>query len=109
VNAGSTASFLVARSSEDGVAILQPRGELDMATGPTLYDVICAVEKEANGDIVLDLARVSFIDASGIHAIARAHRTCVYNGKRLVVRGAAPFARKVFTLTGTDHILGADG
>jgi anti-sigma B factor antagonist len=77
------------------------RGELDLSTAPALADAL----REANSEIVVDLAALEFIDASGLHVFAGAEVRAERHGDRLVVINASPLAQRMFRVTGLDHLL----
>ena len=75
--------FAVEVQRRDHVTVVQPRGELDMATVETLrtaLDVAIAETLraldgfETGARLVLDLRRLSFIDSTGLHLAGRARR-----------------------------------
>jgi anti-anti-sigma factor len=72
-------------------------GELDLSTAPELDRALSA----ADGDIVIDLRGVEFIDSSGIHALLRACRA----RPRLRVENPTPAARRVLDLVGVTKLL----
>jgi anti-sigma B factor antagonist len=47
------------------------RGELDMATAPTLLAAVGPVLQDPAQDVVLDVRRLSFVDSTGISALIR--------------------------------------
>jgi anti-sigma B factor antagonist len=104
----ASGSFLISSELRDGVAILQPRGDLDMATAPILEEAINDAERDLDADIVVDLRQVPFLDVSGLHPLVQAHRRFSENGRGLRVRGVSQFTRKVFELTGAGHVLESD-
>ncbi len=79
-------------------------GELDISTAPTLMRTLRAAGERARR-VLLDLRELTFIDASGIHAIVRASRQFSGLGSRLaVVRGSGAVER-MFVLTGAGEQL----
>lgn len=51
--------------------------------------------------VVLDLDGLTYVDSTG----ARAARVIEQRFERVVIRNAPPMARRVFELTGLDHLL----
>jgi anti-sigma B factor antagonist len=73
---GVTQGLIVADESHGGVATIRLEGDVDMAT---IAPVRAALDRVLAGHcdrIVLDLRAVTFLDSSGINAIARAHARC---------------------------------
>jgi anti-sigma B factor antagonist len=82
------------------------RGELDLASGQDLKDVV-EVLLAANGvRIDIDLAGVTFIDTAGWEAVAVARRLVTdTGGVSNVVAGSAVVTRFVDLIDGLDHLL----
>ena len=77
-------------------------GELDLSTSEQLYDALKRAGEYGSGPVVLELQELTFIDASGLGAIARANHDL---GERFSVASASPFVRRVLAITGLDHEL----
>lgn len=77
--------------------LLEVIGELDVATAPvlttTVRDAGCPL-------VVLDLRRLQFMDAAGVHAILDAGDRARRDGRRLVVVPASPRVHAILELTG---------
>ena len=77
-------------------------GELDVATAPSLADVLN--QAPASAPIILDLAGVTFMDCTGLHPILNAHRDAAARGTPLLLVPTTAITR-LLRLTGTQHIL----
>jgi anti-anti-sigma factor len=99
------APFSVHVTSEDGVAWLALRGELDMSVTDLLTESITTFEEDGLASIVLDLRDLTFVDSSGLHAILDAWRRAEANGHQLRVVGVSQAARRVFEVTGTKFLI----
>lgn len=71
-------------------------GELDLATVGLLVAALETLPADAD---VLDLAELTFMDASGLHALERYAATLNGTGP-LVLENAPPHVRRLFELTG---------
>ena len=91
--------------TRSGVARVALRGELDMATAPALEHHLEPFANDGVSAILLDLRELTFIDSSGLHALVRASERARVNGHRLILIGTRPSARRLFELTGTEHLL----
>jgi anti-anti-sigma factor len=85
---------------DSGIALITPRGELDLAATPHLED---AIEAAARGPgvegVVIDLSSLDFMDSSGLRTIVQADRQVRERGLRFaLVRGGEPVHR-VFEIT----------
>lgn len=107
--------FAVEVQRRDHVTIVQPRGELDVATVETLrttLDVAIAETLRAALDgfetgarLVLDLRRLSFIDSTGLHLLVALDQRAQRDGFLLtVIAPAAPNDRAI-QLCGLDQVL----
>ena len=77
-------------------------GELDYARRAELDDVV-ARGIAAPGDVVLDLHAVSFLDSSGLGAVARLAEALAERGATLCLAGATDRVRSVLELAGLDR------
>lgn len=91
--------------AEGGALVLALRGEVDMATA----DVIEQAAARASGNgyrcLVVDLSEVTFMDSSGLHAIADAHRAMQAAGGKVRVVNDSPSLARIFDLTGLNRLL----
>jgi len=96
--------FAVSEAREAGGAVtVRPSGELDIATAPGFERAL--VDPREPGDrVVLDLARLDFIDSTGLRAIVRAVDAARTGGWELRLRPGPPAVRRVFEIAG---LLGA--
>ncbi|SNS33619.1 anti-anti-sigma factor [Geodermatophilus saharensis] len=80
-------------------------GELDRATCGHL-DAACALLARAAAPAwVLDLAGLSFCDASGLRAMAAVRRVARTAGAAVIVVGARPYLRRLLPLVGLGDAL----
>jgi anti-sigma B factor antagonist len=93
---------------EDSVRTLALIGELDMANAGTLA---AQLEQTTDGELVLDLSELEFIDSTGIALLVAAHRR-LNSGDSVRFRliGSESLAvQRVMTLTGLDAELPFSG
>jgi anti-anti-sigma factor len=57
---------------ENGVRVIEVRGELDLSTAPDLEALLEEALAAGNGSLLLDLSECEFIDSTGIALIVRA-------------------------------------
>lgn len=81
----------------------QIEGRLDTATSPELEKELG--ELDGVRELVLDLTALEYISSAGLRILLAAHKKMEKQDGRLVVRGANPSVREVFTLTGFMDIL----
>ncbi len=81
------------------------RGELDLATVPRLQDVLDRVLARRPRRLEIDLSGVTFLSVYAVSVLLATRRHLAARGATLVLRHPTPIARRVLTLTGTDHLI----
>ena len=97
-------------TTQGGVAVVTPCGELDVAGTPALEDALTLVSAEPGlQGVVVDLSQLEFMDSSGLRAVVLADQRLHADGLRFaLVRGGEPVHR-VFELTRmTDRLTWVD-
>ncbi|MFC4563556.1 STAS domain-containing protein [Nocardiopsis mangrovi] len=87
----------------DDALVLVIDGEIDMATEQLFHKALsAAIDKRPDGRVVLDCARLSFIDSSGLRVLIQGHRMAKQNHSTVSV--AAPIDRvaQVLRVTAID-------
>ncbi len=100
-----TAPFDILTATQDGRQVVTPVGELDLTTVPLLEQRLIEVLPE--GETVLDLSRVSFIDSTGIALLVSISATAREPGWRLELRDPSPHVDRLISLTGVAELLGS--
>jgi anti-sigma B factor antagonist len=78
----------------DGAALVQPRGELDLASAPLLRAVLDGLVMPRS--LVLDMRGLSFIDSTGLHLLTELHGRAMREGFELqLVAPRAPADRPI--------------
>jgi anti-anti-sigma factor len=92
-------SFVVDVETVEGVTLIVPRGELDMASTDRLRQ---AVDGSAGSrGVVVDLAEVTFIDSSVLKELLRASGELSRYETRLVLAAVPPPVTRLLDLTRT--------
>jgi len=86
-------------SQSGGETVVALFGELDVASSQGLSDELVSLIEGGATDLVIDLAKLAFIDSTGLSAILRANRELGENG-HLVLREPTPLVRQVLEITG---------
>ena len=96
--------FLAASSNEDGVHVIALRGELDLASAPSLERELHAALEDGSGPIVVDLCDLRFMDSTGLRALIGGQRRAGEERRPFAVacRGGESIAR-VFEVAGADR------
>jgi anti-sigma B factor antagonist len=99
---GSLPHFsLDVRGPEAGVTTVIPRGELDIATVGELESWLEDLRIRC-ASVVLDLSEVTFIDSSGLRALARARAAADQAKTSLRLERPAPVVARALDLVGLD-------
>src|SRR5215204_4696444 len=95
--------FAVEVQRRDDVAIVEPRGELDVATVETLRAALDGIKSAAR--LVLDLRGLSFIDSTGLHLLVALHQRAQRDGFQLTLLAPAAPLDRAIELCGLDKAL----
>ncbi len=83
----------------DGLAKIVLRGELDLSTVGKVQDALQNVETDAPPVIVLDLAKLTFLDSTGLRCLVTADQRAREAGRRLVIVRGPDAVQRVFAIT----------
>jgi anti-sigma B factor antagonist len=90
----------------DDVETLRFNGEVDIETSPVFGEWLRHAGRRGTAEVIVDLRRVAFMDASGLRQLTRAARRLRDSGVRVTVRctPGSPVAR-LFELAALDEAL----
>lgn len=94
---------LSCRTEEDGSQVISVTGELDIATAEQAYTYITDVIDCWPAPVSVNLAGLTFCDASGLGALARVARHAREAGRPLTLLSARPSLVKIMRITGLDR------
>ena len=100
VEVDATQPFAVEVQQRDAVAIVQPRGELDLVTVETLRAALDGIKSTEH--LVLDLRGLSFIESTGLHLLVTLHQRAQRDGWQLTLVAPAAPVDKAIQLCGLD-------
>lgn len=90
-------------SADDATSrVLAPVGELDAINVAEFRDDLRA--RAGEGDVVIDLSAVTFVDSAGLGAIIHGLRTARAAGHATVVVVTRTSIRRLLTMTGVDRL-----
>ena len=89
----------------DGEIVVTVLGEIDLATGPLLWECIATAIPDAERRLVIDLSGTTFIDSTGMAVFVQAHKHLRHRGAELILRAPQASARKVLSITGLDAVI----
>ena len=103
---GSESPLRARLARADGMVTVYFSGDIDVTTHQRLtQEVLSAVDSSVHS-VVIDIARVSFIDSSGIHALLTAQHVLEHRNIGLRVSNPAPWTLRVLRIAGVDTLLG---
>jgi len=88
----------------DDTMLVSVRGDVDFASSGKLRRMLTAVQAcchsdPARGHIVIDLSRVTLLNASGLGVLVEASRSADREGHTLVLRDPSPSCMRVLEIT----------
>jgi anti-sigma B factor antagonist len=82
---------------EDSLVVLV--GEIDAHTAPDLAEHLDPLPGH-DGDVVVDVGGIDFIDSSGLRLIVEAHQRAEGSDRRLVMRKPSATVTRLFEISG---------
>jgi anti-anti-sigma factor len=82
---------------------LRLTGELDLSTTETLLKAVEEPLASGEGDLLLDLSDLTFMDSSGLRVVIGLASRLEGKGK-LVLKSPGPMVLRLFELTGVTHL-----
>ncbi|MFS0885594.1 STAS domain-containing protein [Aeromicrobium sp. 179-A 4D2 NHS] len=95
----------IARTTGDGVTVLQCDGRLTMVAAPRLRTVLDETVADGGHRIVVDLSATTFVDSSGLGALVHGLKATRLAGGDLRIAGAPDQVLSVLRLTNLDRVL----
>lgn len=102
----SMANFEARTSATSGRITVALAGECDLAAREHLTAVLLDAVHRSRA-VFVDLARLTFIDSSGVHSLVTAHHAAVHAGGHVYVLNATGPVAGVLEMTGLDTLLRA--
>lgn len=93
---------LSAQTAANGHRVVSVTGELDIATAEQAYAYLSEVIDQGQAPVNVDLAGVTFCDASGLGVLARIASLARDKGRQLRLTSARPSLLKIMRITGLD-------
>jgi anti-anti-sigma factor len=91
--------------TECGYVIAALRGELDIASAPTLREQLLGLLCPAPSRLIIDLSAVSYADASGLAVLVSTARRAGLLGGHLRLASPSPEVARVLSITGLNQQL----
>lgn len=85
----------------DGTVVVQVRGELDLATEDGLRSLLVDLASRVRPpSIVIDMAKLTFVDSTGIGALTAGYNAAIENRVGFLVRDLSPTVEKQLRIAG---------
>jgi len=101
---GSVDLVLSARRGR-GCVVVEVQGDLDMATTPQLCDGLQRLVDAGEGQVVVDLAKVPFMDSTALGALVVTFTALQDVGGRLSLAAVQPLVANVLKITSVDSVM----
>ena len=85
--------------------LLQLTGRLDVHVAADARLALAEAVENGDGDLVIDLAALEAVDATGLGVLVGAHRCAGRAGRTLVLRDAPPPVERLLFLSRLDRVL----
>ncbi len=85
--------------------VLVLRGRLDVRVTADVRLALTAAISAGRGELVVDVAELQGVDATGLGVLVGAHRAAGRVGRTLVLRGVPPALARVLFLSRLDRVL----
>ncbi len=93
---------------DKGLAVVTVVGEIDIATAALLRALVDEAIEVGAARVVVDMAGINFLDASGLSVLASAAKRLHTAGRRLEVRAVTARIYRLFAITGLVDELGVE-
>jgi anti-anti-sigma factor len=91
----------------DGDPVVSVGGEVDLVTAGDLRQAL-GEALQISPRLVVDVGQVSFIDSTGLSALADGHRRAHDAGGALILRHPSPMLKRLLEITRLDTLLSID-
>src|SRR5687768_4177057 len=100
VTVTSMTLFIHSRQLDSRTSALDLEGEVDVYTAPRLKQALLEQTEQGADRVVINLAKVEYIDSTGLSALINGHTTMVQIGGALLVVSPRPRIARLLTITG---------
>jgi anti-anti-sigma factor len=98
-------NFDLEAQNEGSSALLTIRGDLDLQVVDQVTEALTEIESAAPELLVIDLSRLTFMDSSGMGAVAAAHVRALEAGRRFAIVRPPGGVRQAFDRTRLDEVI----
>jgi len=84
----------------EGRTLVMVAGDLDASTASYLYDALSDLELAEARQVVIDLAKVTFMDSTGLSVLVTEHKRLEHVNGHLTIFSPPSSIRRLFEITG---------
>lgn len=92
-------------SEQGGCTVVAVRGEVDLATAPTLKNRLLELVADGTTEIVVDLSNTDFLDSTGLGAVVAAYKRVRAHEGHLRLVATSARVKRVFEITNLDRVV----
>ena len=92
-------------TERDGCTVVAVKGEVDLATAPTLKNRLLELVANGSREIVVDLSSTDFLDSTGLGAVVAAYKRVRAHEGNLSLVATAARVKRVFEITNLDRVV----
>lgn len=92
-------------TDRDGCKVVAVRGEVDLATAPTLKNRLLELVTAGATNIVVDLTATDFLDSTGLGAVVAAYKRVRAHDGQLKLVATSSRVKRVFEITNLDRVV----
>ena len=89
---------------EDGIVVVSPVGEVDLASSPALRTRLIEIISETPKKLILDLSRVPYMDSSGVATLVEALQQSRRQSTVLLLASLQDRVKSVFEIARLDTV-----
>lgn len=104
-----TVDLALETRNENGWAVLQVRGEVDLYTSPQLRDGITELLDQGANRIVIDLSGIEFMDSTGLGVLVVGLKRAKERDGEFALVCREGSVQKILSITGLDKVFSIHG
>ena len=91
-------------STDDGLLVITPCGEVDLSSSPTLRRSLQSALLEGCCDVHIDLSGVPYMDSSGVATLVEALQVCKRQQRSLALLRSSSRVASIFKISKLDTV-----
>lgn len=96
---------VLSRAGPEGTRVVDVAGEIDLDSCALLHEELTRLLEEGHTRLAVDLARVSYLDSTGLRVLLQAQAGACARGGGLVLVAAGARVEKILRMVGLEALL----